>query len=164
MVLHPILVWPILNSCFWCVNTQYGLRTRLNNEKSVRYFQKGSSLKTNQGLGIHNVGSLLTRNTSSLYHRILKVNCEMRDLCVYDLAQYICHGHTVHGTILHRIAKHGMCPVKCAFEKLMHFNDNESDGVVDSLRHLLCHENYVKPWLNEYILTTLLTKSFLMFY
>ena len=34
------------------------------------------------------------------------------------------------------------------------------DGVVDSLKYLIHHENYIKPWSHEFILTTFLTKAF----
>ena len=34
------------------------------------------------------------------------------------------------------------------------------DGIVDSLKHLLHHENYQQPWSLEHLLANLLTKAF----
>jgi hypothetical protein len=113
-----------------------------------------------RALGIENTTLMLTKITASLYYRIFQVNCPTRDLCIYDLSQYICGGQIVPGTIIDRVIKYGLCPVKCAFEKYMPNSCYEPDGVVDSLRHLLYHDNYIKPWSSEYMLTTLLTKAF----
>ena len=39
-------------------------------------------------------------------------------------------------------------------------NNSSHDGTVDSLRQLIMHEQFLKPWSSQHILTTLLTKSF----
>ena len=46
---------------------------------------------------------------------------------------------------------------KCMYSSV---NDEIDDGVVDSMRYLLTHDNYNKPWSNEHLLVTLLTKAF----
>jgi isoprenylcysteine carboxyl methyltransferase (ICMT) family protein YpbQ len=40
---------------------------------------------------------------------------------------------------------------------------NGTDGVVDSIKYLLCHENYVKPWTDEIIFVSLFTRAFWVF-
>ena len=39
-------------------------------------------------------------------------------------------------------------------------NDNVNPGAVDSLRYLISHENFIKPYFNECILGVLTTKVF----
>ena len=84
----------------------------------------------------------------------------LRDLCTYDLSVYMSCGHTVPGTITHRILQLGLSPIDCAFNKYRPCHTMCHDGVVDSLRQLIYHENYAKPWSDEYVLSVLLTKAF----
>ena len=66
------------------------------------------------------------------------------------------------GSSVDRLIKNGTSPTDLLFNniKTIKRNCSQSDGFVDSLGSLLMHENYVKPWSNEYILVKLLTKSF----
>ena len=74
-------------------------------------------------------------------------------------------GKSCKGTLLERILKLGANPIEVIFNKCP-FTCSESnireqdDGVTDSLRYLLHHDNYNKPWSEQHILATLLTKAF----
>ena len=83
------------------------------------------------------------------------------DLCTYMLSNYITTGNIVPGTLIDRIVKSGMSPLKF----LTRINPQvqpvkQPNGLVDSLKSMLLSENYTKPWSTEYLLVKLLTKSF----
>ena len=67
--------------------------------------------------------------------------------------------------LLDRVLKSGANPLKVIFDKEFSITsksnlNREEDGLVDSLRFLLNHDNYNKPKSDEHILVTLLTKAF----
>ena len=67
----------------------------------------------------------------------------------------------IHGTMTDRLVKMNFDPCLLAFSKPeTRFTAETEDGVVDSLKHLIFHENFIKPWSSEHILATLLTKAF----
>ena len=77
------------------------------------------------------------------------------------LSQYVIKGKLTKGTLLYKVTQLGYSPVSTAFIKpTVCTNDTIEDGTVASLRYLMFHENYVKPYSNEFILTNLLTKAF----
>ena len=53
-------------------------------------------------------------------------------------------------------------PILGAFTKPspMCFSEEHDNGIVDTLRYLLCHDNFLKPYSDEYIIVSLLTKAF----
>ena len=69
----------------------------------------------------------------------------------------------IPGTIVSRILKLDACVIKSAFTKcdykLYRVSDG-ADGVVDSLRSLLRHEHFLKPYSDEHTLIRLLTRAF----
>ena len=85
-----------------------------------------------------------------------------RVLCLELLSQYVSHGKLVNGTIIHRVKEAGHSPIICAFIKpiLPNAMYEPEDGTVSSLRYLLHHENFIKPYSSEHLLTRLLIKSF----
>ena len=64
------------------------------------------------------------------------------------------------GTLLERVSKAGHNTIDLITNRPKNSRKHTKDGLVDSLRHLLHHENYQKPWSQEHILATLLTKAF----
>ena len=77
------------------------------------------------------------------------------------LTQCFYIGLLIPGSIIDRLVKSGVLPIQLMYNKPEHCNHiGKSDGVVDSLRNLLLHEHFIKPWSNEYLLVKLLTKSF----
>ena len=81
------------------------------------------------------------------------------------LSTYLSKKLVITGTIIHRMKNTGVSLVKGLFSRIyipvpQVGNDNVNDGVVDSLRYLISHENFIKPYSNEHILGVLLTKAF----
>ena len=77
------------------------------------------------------------------------------------LSSYILTGRAEKGTLLDRVIKAGYNPINLIFNKpKFKQNSTNEDGLVDSLRQLLHHENYQKPWSMEHLLANLLTKAF----
>ena len=106
---------------------------------------------------------VLTKQTLSLYHRIFTTDTPARDLCCELLNMYVHGGHVIKGTLVWRIKNLGLSPILNAFIKPSVPNVtayNADDGVVSSLRYLLCHENYMKPYSTEHLLSQLLTRAF----
>ena len=101
----------------------------------------------------------------SLWNRIFLVDSPARRLSEKLLSTYLSKKLIIPGTIIHRMKNTGVSLVKCLFSRI-HMpkpqvgNDNVNDGVVDSLRYLISHENSIKPYSNEHILGVLLTKAF----
>ena len=59
----------------------------------------------------------------------------------------------------------GYDPLQIIFDKQVSTGPERNlsehdDGMIDSLKYLLNHEDYNKPWSEEHILATLLTKAF----
>ena len=108
--------------------------------------------------------SLINERAVSLYNRIFKVDSCVRDLNLYLLSEYFATGSAIPGTLLHYVSQSGASPVSLALgshPRSRQFNPpDDHDGIVDSLRFLLFHENYIKPYGEEHLLVSLLTKAF----
>ena len=112
---------------------------------------------------IDKVETSVIRGILSLWYRIYQVDYPARVLSNAMLCDHINSRHLIPGTIIHRVVEAGFSPIKCLSIKLQftaHRANNIHDGIVDSLRHLIYHENFVKPYSEEHILATLLVKAF----
>ena len=70
----------------------------------------------------------------------------------------------VPGTLLHRIVALNISPIACLFTK-KRWSDKEmpyqiENGITDSLKYLVMHDHFIKPYGDEHVLATLLTKAF----
>ena len=118
-----------------------------------------------KALFVPTVVKVIENNSLRLYRNIFKSNTPARNLQSVLLAEYITKGVTTKGTLLDRVLKSGANPLKVIFDKEFSITsksnlNREEDGLVDSLRFLLNHDNYNKPKSDEHILVTLLTKAF----
>ena len=112
---------------------------------------------------IDSVESSVNRAVLSLWWRIYQVDGPARLLCNALLNEFVKHKRLIPGTLIHRVAEMGYSPVKCAFNKQQFARretDNINDGIVDSLKFLIRHENFIKPYSEEHVLATLLVKAF----
>ena len=71
----------------------------------------------------------------------------------------------IKGSLLDRVIKSGNNPIKLLFDDQPFVCTDcdligQENGMIDSLRFLLHQEDYNKPWSDEHILVTLLTKAF----
>ena len=84
------------------------------------------------------------------------------DVTLYLMSDYMARGVVVPGTIIARVHDMGHSPLHCMFNRDFYNVRfmSQSDGVVDSLRHLIKHENYLKPYSDEHLLVRLLTRAF----
>ena len=114
-----------------------------------------------RALDIDDIRTRTLYHTKSLFNRLCSVPSPTRNLCIYMMSQYITKGLLIPGSIIDRLVKSGVSPIQLMYNKPEHYKHiGKSDGVVDSLRNLLFHEHFIKPWSNEYLLVKLLTKSF----
>ena len=116
-----------------------------------------------QALNIFPFNELLCKNTISLCKRLGVINCYARDLYSRILASYILTGKCAKGTLVDRVVTTGHSPVSVLFNGTFDYKasfNSHNNGVVDSLRYLVHHENFLKPWRSEYILANLLTRAF----
>lgn len=114
-----------------------------------------------EAMKITSVKDCIKKATASLLYRLFAVESPGKKLTTHLLSSFIARGTLIPGTIVHRLISFGLSPTKCAFSNVYHGNNfNRSSGVVDSLRYLLLHENFIKPYSEEHVLAALLTKSF----
>ena len=113
-----------------------------------------------RALNITPIDKLIGNNAIGLYHRIYKVNTLAKQFQSILLTNYILSCKTIRGTLLDRVVAAGHNPLDVVFNKPKQEHRFEPDGVVDSLKYLLNHDNYTKPGSDEHILATLLTKAF----
>ncbi len=81
-----------------------------------------------------------------------------RNICLYHLSRHVLSGHVCQGNLLEKIIATGESPISLAFKKSSHTECQRSENWhVDSIRMLLYHENFVKLYLEEYLLVRMLT-------
>ena len=113
-----------------------------------------------QACDISPVEQVIAENAARLYHKIFRCETPAKELQCLLLSTYILTGKAESGTLLERVIKAGHNPLNLIFTKPKSATEHREDGLVDSLKYLLHHENYQKPWSQEHMLATLLTKAF----
>ena len=111
---------------------------------------------------IDKIETSVIRGILSLWYRIYQVDNQARVLSNAMLCDFINSWHLIPGTLIHCVME-AVFSIKCLSIKQQltaHRAYNIHDGNDDSLRHLVCHENFVKPYSEEHILATLLVKAF----
>ena len=137
--------------------------TATNAVKSVLGIRKRSHhSKVLEALNIPTIQTEVQHSTCSLYYRIFTEDSPTRELQTRLLSRFVTSGSKVNGTLLSNLVDSGFNPLNiiCVKPIKNKYSAKGRDGVVDSLKYLLCHENYIKPWSHEFILTSLLTKAF----
>ena len=113
---------------------------------------------------IGKIPDVLNKNIASLYNRIFKISTPLQDITTYFLSQYIIRNMVIPGTLIDNLLCLGLSPTSSIFnlDKQI-FCTNQVigyNGHVDSIRSLIYHENFFKPYSEEHNLVYLLTKSF----
>ena len=109
------------------------------------------------------VETSVIRGILCLWYRIYQVDNLARVLSNAMLCDYINRRNSIPGTLIHRVVEAGFSSIKCLSIKQQFTAqraNNIHDGIVDSLRHLVYHENFVKPYSEEHNLATVLVKAF----
>ena len=113
-----------------------------------------------QALKVHKITDCITFSNASLLNRIMKVESPVNRLNAYLLSLYTLQNVLIPNTLIHRIITFGLSPTKCMFTRLNSKLFLSNSGTVDSLRYLLMHSNFIKPYSEEHILSYLLLRSF----
>ena len=131
-------------------------------KQSLGLSKRSHNSQVLQALGIKPISDIVSKNTKSLYYRICNTDSPSRSLLFHFLSQYILFGTLVQGSLLHTIVKQGISPIRSAFnsQKLYSNQHDDTDGHIESLKYLLQHENFMKPYSAEHYLVHLLTKAF----
>ncbi len=111
-------------------------------------------------LNIQRPECIINNNILSLCNTIFRVTTPLLDLTTFFLSQYVINNLVIPGTIVSDIIHMGMSPKSCSVTKQRINSSNIENGVVDSIRSLVYHENFIKPYGDEHFLVNSLTKSF----
>ena len=122
--------------------------------------KRSRSSRLMKAMSVIKVEEKLRRNVASLLRRIFSVESAAQELSRYFLSDFISHGTTVPGTVVDRAVLLGLSPVKSAFQKHIVPRPYQDDGIVDSLRCVISHENFIKPYSEQHVLASLLTRAF----
>jgi len=112
-------------------------------------------------LEIQLLQTVIRQQTMYLFYKIFKVDSQTKDICITLLPQYVLHKKLCAWTIVERLVRMEISPLEAAFARPLKWRQHSShDGVVDTLKNLMMHEHFIKPWSGPHILTVMLTKSF----
>ena len=131
-------------------------------KQSMGLSKRAHTTELMASLNINKIYDIVKGNTVSLLKRIFKVQSPLKRLTIHMLSQFISKGTIVPGTIVSNILSMGLSPVQCAFSDFkFHLpNSIHDNGHIDSIRAMVFHENFIKPYSEEHTLVYLLTKSF----
>ena len=114
-----------------------------------------------EALRIPKIIDCIKFSNASLINRIMKVDSPTNKLNAYLLSLYITQNQLIPNTLVQRLVMHGLSPTSCMFSHVKSKHSNATiSGTVDSLRYLLSHCNFIKPYSEEHILSYLLLRSF----
>ena len=128
-------------------------------KQSIGLSHRSKSSSLMRALNITSVKDKIKLNSASLLRRIYAVDSPVRDLTNHFLSLYICKGLLYPGTLVHRIVSFGLSPIDCIFNK-QYLPPKPPCGIVDSLQMLLMHNHFLKPYSDEHVLSSLLTRAF----
>jgi len=157
---------PVLLYGMECVNISSGSLKTLESTQSTLLKQclglnkRSKSSHILQALYVHKVDEKIKQATSSLIRRIFALQSPVMDFNSYLLSLYIQNGSLVPGTLIERCIKYGLSPVKCMSGHFKKQPFKENCGLTDSIRALVMHEIYIKPYSEQHVLTSLLTRVF----
>ena len=109
---------------------------------------------------VPSVGEIRKQKTVTLLHDICRVPGPANDLCMELLKQYIVTAKSVPGTLINRVLKYDESPVHALLNKIKVVKTFKEDGIIDSIKYMLCHINFIKPYSIEQDIIRLLTRVF----
>ena len=133
-------------------------------KRILGFSQRSHHSNVFRAVNICSIKTLIDKAVLSLWYRVFQVKTPTRVLCASLLSQYILGSPPVSGTLIDRVVKLNVSPVKGMLSKLspedLPLEEGNQDGVVESLRFLILQENFLKPYSSEHIIASLLTKAF----
>lgn len=157
---------PILLYGMNCINLNRNSLKKLETtqcnllKQSLGFGKYSRSSDLLQALHVTKIDRSVKIQSIKLLNQIYQVNSPIQDLCSHLISLYAYDGTVIPGTLVSRIINYGLSPVLCCFNRLKVCNDLAQSGTVDSLKHLLMHENFIKPYSEEHIISALLLRSF----
>jgi hypothetical protein len=114
-----------------------------------------------KALGIPSFEQYLDLATRRLYHRLMLTDTPAGAFQTILLARYTATGYLVKNSLLARIISGGHDPYMLIKDTGPRYDVTiEPNGISDSLQYLITHQNYVKPWAEEYLQVRLLLAAF----
>jgi hypothetical protein len=92
-------------------------------------------------LDISTTEDLLSKNVSSLFNRIFKVDTPLRHLQAVLLSHYLVSGKPTRDSLIQRLVSTGTNPINLFFNSVRTKCAHQSCGVEDSLKYLVLHDN-----------------------
>ena len=129
-------------------------------KSSVDIGKRSHSTSLLDAMAVPRVKDILKQKTVSLFKDICRVEGPASDICLELLKLYVTSGQCIPGTIIHRIVEYGESPVHCLFKKMRVVPVYKEDGIVDTMKYILCHNNFIKPYSVEKDILRLLTRAF----
>ena len=128
-------------------------------KQSLGLSKRSKSTCLLDAMSVKKVKDRIRLSSSSLLRRIYCNDTPVKSLTNYFMSLYLARGVLIPGTLVHRIISYGLSPIKCIFNKI-YLPADPVCGVTDSLKMLLRNENFIKPYSEEHVLSSLLTRSF----
>jgi hypothetical protein len=113
-----------------------------------------------QAMRVRKIEERLKHGSASLIKRICNVPNITRKLCIHFLSLYMLNKTMIPGTLVSKLLSFDLSPISCVFDVFTRSPFISDCGLTDSLRRLIMHENFIKPYSEEHFLATLLTRSY----
>ena len=108
---------------------------------------------------VPSVGEIRKQKTVTLLHDICRVPGPAND-GMELLRQYIVTGKSVPRTLINRVLKYDESPVHALLNKIKVVQTFKEDGIIDSIKYMLCHIHFIKPYSIEQDIIRFLTRAF----
>lgn len=161
---------PVLTYGFECLDINNRDVSILNTtqanciKQSLGFSKRVRSTYLLNSIDISTASDCIAKLTCSLLNRIMCIPSSVQSLCSLFLSMYICDNVLIPGTLVERVVRLGVSPTGCAFGNpgacLAGRRPNQESGIIDSLRFMILHSNFIKPYSEEHVLATLLIRAF----
>ncbi len=111
-------------------------------------------------MDIPKVAEVISQKHVTLLHNSCKVAGPAMDIHCELLASYFISGQCEPGTLIERVVQAGISPTRAMMSKVRLPNEKQSDGVIDTIKYMLHHCDFIKPDSCERQLVRLLTRCF----
>ena len=124
-------------------------------KQSLRVGKRSHHSNLLSALGVPKVQTIIDDQSVRLLRSVMKNDSPARDLCFWTMSQIFCGHATPPETLVARVRGRGFSHFG---RDLPQMSDDTENGVVDTLKAILCKENFLKPYSDELLLLRLLTR------
>ena len=132
-------------------------------KQSMGFSKRCRSSYLLHSMNIKTMSDVVSNNCASLAFRIMNVPSSAQRVFTYLLSLFICDNVLIPGSLIHRLVSCGLSPTDCAFtcaKKTLQKDDSSNGGICDSVRNLIMHVNFIKPYSEEHVLCSLMLRAF----